>query len=126
MDRGSKRIIFIWVNQVAGQTGLIRFAMSILEHIHLFWDTFMMRNVGKPTVTNSNVLLVLTLTRLVKKKKKKLLASIKWIENVATANRIYITSLASRHQRSLDSLVLCVYIFYPSNSVKDLLKYSKL
>ena len=102
--------------------GLVRL---ILEHIHLFWDTFMMRNVGKPTVTNSNVVLVLTLKRLVKKKKK-LLASIQWIENVATANRIYITSLASRHQRSLDSLVLCVNIFYPSNSVKDLLKYSKL
>ena len=50
------------------------------------------------------------------------MASIQWMENVATANKIYTTSLDSRHQRRLDLLnfVLYVNIFYPSNSVKEL------
>ena len=37
----------------------------------MFWATFMIRNVGKPTNTNSNELLVLTLKRLCIKLKNK-------------------------------------------------------
>ena len=87
----------------------------------------MMTNVGKPTITNSNVFnfkkikLNITLI-LIFSKFKKLLASIPRMENVA------MTIFNFTHQRSLNLLnfVLYVNIFYPSNSVKNLLKYSNV